>query len=79
MGDAAYLPGAVVQALPKCEASMLTPADARGRNKSLGTRCHCKAKVVIVGKKLCIRHAQAVAIEMMLRGDLSVTSPSGGR
>lgn len=64
------IPGAHIHnkpSLPPCEAKV--KAEYRGHNKLLGDKCGNFAKVSINEKNYCIRHAQGIALEILLRGE----------
>ena len=50
-----------------CQALITVLPAHRGRNKPWDNRCRCLAKVRIDRKDLCIRHAQALALEILLK------------
>lgn len=50
--------------LPPCEERV--KAEWRGRNKRLKDKCGNFAQIEIDGKKYCVRHAQAKALEILL-------------
>lgn len=55
------------QEYPPCEFKVPQPLALRGRNKPLGDSCGNKAAYVVRGQFLCKRHAQSVALEILLK------------
>jgi hypothetical protein len=66
-----WLPGAnwmkeIRPKLPKCQMEVQVEPTARGNRKKHGKACGNKASIELLGKKLCIRHAQALALAYLI-------------
>lgn len=46
-------------------------AENRGRNKNLGDKCGNKAKIVLCGQAMCLRHAQSFALDVLIKEKLA--------
>lgn len=53
--------------LPLCVYPVTVPPSHRGKNKKLESQCACIAKLNIDDKNLCLRHAQVVALEILMK------------
>jgi hypothetical protein len=49
-----------------CVFKVVMDADQRGRNRKLGDKCACTAKIFVNGKPYCVRHAQSVALSILI-------------
>lgn len=58
-----------LQAIPRvsCAFKVIVDAGARGRNRELGNKCACTAKIFVNSKPYCVRHAQVVALSILVR------------
>jgi len=52
---------------PPCEFKVIQPPALRGRNKPLGDACGSKSAYVVRGMFYCKRHAQSVALEILIK------------
>lgn len=50
-----------------CEFRVSVPVDQRGKNKKHGDKCRCQAAFLIDKKKYCVRHAQSIALEILIK------------
>lgn len=50
----------------RCEDTVSVPQHFRGRNKAFESACRNFATYDLDGKKLCVRHAQQRALEILL-------------
>ena len=62
-----------LQAIPRVQCVMpcTVPASSRGRNRPKGQECACTAKVYVNYKPYCLRHAQQVALNILIRNKLA--------
>lgn len=63
-----YAPGfnpLPIQYVECCMPVCIEP-ESRGRNKFLGKQCKSRAKIKIDGKPYCLRHAQQVALNILI-------------
>ena len=54
-----------------CVYRFVVEEDQRGRNKKLGDKCACTAKIYVNNKPYCIRHAQSTALDILIKDQVA--------
>lgn len=69
--DLGFTPHFMPQPIPSTPCEAVVVAEVRGRNKSLGNKCGNKAKIIVNGKPCCLRHAQQLALDILIKEKLA--------